>query len=243
MNREQILALVKRVTEDNDRVPVGERVFYAAARITRRTLWKAGFPNYGAALNAAGYESNKLKIAYTDDELFAPLATLTRELGHFPTEAERFVARQNDATFPGPRSYKRRSTTGPLPQALLQWCRNNEPFQDVVETLERSLPGKDSPAARRNSRPNIRGYVYLMRYGNRGSDYKLGITENVARREIQLDMMSPTDVRIVHVIETDDPDGIEKYWQNRFASRRIKTKEVFRLTAEDVAAFKLRRFQ
>jgi hypothetical protein len=82
-----------------------------------------------------------------------------------------------------------------------------------------------------------------MRYGNHGRDYKIGCTENVARRESQLDMMSPADVRRVHVIETDDPRGIEKYWQERFADRRIKTKEVFRLTPEDVAAFKSRDYQ
>ena len=52
----------------------------------------------------------------------------------------------------------------------------------------------------------------------------------------KIDMVSPSDVRIVHSIETDDPEGIEKYWHARFAERRVQTKEVFRLTPDDIAA-------
>jgi hypothetical protein len=243
MNREQILAQVRRTAEANGN-PVGERAFFTDTGLTRRALWRAGFPNYGSAVEAAGYRRNELlKEAYSDDRLFAPLATLTRDLGHFPTEAERFVARHKYAGFPGAAAYRRRAKVEPLAQALLGWCRRSELFRDVAELLESSLakhPGADSS---KGGRKVVTGYVYLMKYGVHGKDFKIGSTENVGRRESQIDMMSPSDVRVVHSIETDDPKGIEMYWHERFAARRVKTKEVFRLTPEDVAAFKRRRYQ
>jgi hypothetical protein len=57
-------------------------------------------------------------------------------------------------------------------------------------------------------------------------------------------MMAPQDVRVIHTIPTDDPSGIEAYWLNRFEPKRLEgKKELFRLTAEDVAAFRSRKYQ
>lgn len=210
--RDQILAQVRRLAELNGGEPVGERTFLAETRLSRRRLQRAGFPNYGAALEAAGFARKTLQQPFTDDQLFEPLARLTRQKGHFPTTNERQVERYRDSSFPGSDAYRRRGMLGPLEQALLTWCRTREAFQDVVAILQASLKAVGRPELQaRRSRRVVNGYVYLMRYGNHGKDYKIGCTENVARRESQLDMMSPTDVRRVHVIKTDDPRGVEKY--------------------------------
>ncbi len=74
-----------------------------------------------------------------------------------------------------------------------------------------------------------------------GRFYKVGRSNAVGRRERELAIQLPEEVKVVHPIKTDDPVGIENYWHGRFAERR-KNGEWFELTAKDVAAFKRRKF-
>ena len=74
-----------------------------------------------------------------------------------------------------------------------------------------------------------------------GRHYKIGHTVDVGRRRYELAIQLPEAVSEEHVIRTDDPVGIERYWHDRFASRR-KNGEWFELTRADIAAFKRRKF-
>jgi hypothetical protein len=241
MNREQIILQIKRTAEANGNIPLGERLSFRETKLTRNALRRNGFANYGSAVQAAGYKRNQLHQAIGDDQLFTPLAALAREVSHFPTEGERAVARYKDPVFPGPSAFRRRAKSEPLRQALLNWCCGNELFADVRQLLELTQ-SKTKPAQNPRRSKIVNGYVYLMRYGS-GKDFKIGCTENISRRQSQIDKMSPDDVRLIHSIETDDPRGIEKYWLQRFSERRVKTKEVFRLTPDDISAFKRRQYQ
>jgi hypothetical protein len=81
-----------------------------------------------------------------------------------------------------------------------------------------------------------RGFVYMQRHGNR-SEYKIGKTNDLARREGELKTQLPEQLEPIHYIETDDSSGVENYWHRRFADKR-KNGEWFDLSREDVSAFK-----
>ena len=80
------------------------------------------------------------------------------------------------------------------------------------------------------------GYVYIIKHGAR-REYKIGRTNNRLRREGEIGLELPEKIEPIHVIETDDPSGVEAYWHRRFAENRMKG-EWFALTSDDVRAFK-----
>ena len=69
--------------------------------------------------------------------------------------------------------------------------------------------------------------------------YKIGKSDRPDRRYRQVQLLVPNEVEEVHVLEIDDPAGIESYWHRRFAAKRLRG-EWFDLTESDVAAFRRR---
>ena len=61
------------------------------------------------------------------------------------------------------------------------------------------------------------GTVYLLRSGRY---HKIGKSNSVGRREYELGLNTPEPCRLVHVIKTDDPNGIERYWLKRFEGKK-----------------------
>ncbi len=166
-------------------------------------------------------------------------AELARELRRLPTGADVRLKAHNDSGFPSHNAFARLGSKAELVAQLAEHCRGREGFEDVVRWC---VPyASHSQISRSETEATGKaeiGYVYLVQSGR---FYKIGKTNSVGRREYELTLQLPERAKTVHVIRTDDPDGIEAYWHKRFETKH-KNGEWFELDAADVAAFRRRKF-
>ncbi len=238
MSPDEITREIRRLAEINGGKPLGERLFLANAGLARSQLWSAGYGSYSDAVIAAGYSKNRLNVASQPESALGSPFELMRRIQRFPTKGHIKAASAKDKSFPG---YEAFLTAGGafanLPSVALTYCKANR-ITDIKSLIPRSTavasPGKKSAGT-----PPITGYVYLLKHGEH---YKTGRTNNTARRRREISLLLPEELQHVHISETDDPEGIEAYWHRRLASKRLRG-ERFALAAENVSAFKRRRYQ
>jgi Meiotically up-regulated gene 113 len=232
MDRQNILDLMKATAAQNGGQPLGRLRFETTIGI-KEYHWTKYWPRYNELVLEAGFEPNLKTEAYSEPELLEFFATLTRRLGHFPTN--------NDLRGPnkGPTEKVFRTRFGSkvgMAQAVREFGRSNPGWDDVLALC----PDAPVPVVEKKPATStiLDGYVYLMKSGRY---YKIGKTNHVGRREREVMVQMPDPLTTVHSIITDDPDGIEAYWHRRFAAKR-KNGEWFDLTAADIAAFRRRKF-
>jgi hypothetical protein len=231
MNRQDILDTIRRTAQANGGIPLGEDRL--AQLGIPPAVWGKYWPRLTAAQREAGFVPNKANEPHPEDDALARLVSLTRELGAIPTSRERIVKHHEDATFPSDRVWKRLGPRNRLLARLVTYARTRPGHDDILALCEAARSAVDE-TPHVASTPAF-GSVYLLK--GPGSRYKIGRTNAFGRRRRELAIQLPFDTRKVHVIETDDPEGVEAYWHRRFEARRINS-EWFQLEAEDVAAFK-----
>jgi len=238
MKREQILAEIRRLARESDGKPPGQERFTSETGIRKAEWYGRHWGRWSDALKAAGFEPNRFNSATPDDALLTKLADFTRELGHFPVGAELRPKARTDPTFPDDSTLHTRLGNKTTRAAKLRaFCLDRG--MDQVAAL--CPPGRgDAEAGNTATKiPVIElGSVYLLKSAR---FHKIGRSNAVGRREYELAIQLPDKARVVHVIKTDDPAGIEAYWHRRFADRR-KNGEWFELSAADIVAFRRRKF-
>lgn len=238
VNRDYILAEIRRTAQSNGGVPLGRARFERETGI-RESDWKGRYwARWGDALVEAGFPPNRLRERYPDDEVLAALVVEIRRHGRMPTEAELRMRRRADSTFPSSGVFEKFGRKSDLAQRVADYCTSTTGHEDVLTLISRALPTKPSAEEPANDEPGNLGYVYLLRSGKH---FKIGHTYDVGRRRYELAIQLPEPIVEVHVIRTDDPTGIERYWHTRFADRR-RNGEWFELDRRDVSAFCRRRF-
>jgi Meiotically up-regulated gene 113 len=233
VDRDTIIAEIKRMAAENGGKPLGRERFQAETGI-RNHEWMRYWARFGDALLEAGFTPNTLQRPHDEGIVIGRVAQLARELGRFPTLGDLRVKRTNDATFPGKGTFEKYGKAN-LVSLVATFCAANTGFDDVAAmcVVQSEPPEPEAKADTSND-----GFVYMLKSGR---FYKIGKTVSVGMRERQLQIQLPEQARTVHSIKTDDPDGIEAYWHERFDTKR-KNGEWFELSAQDVAAFRRRKF-
>lgn len=236
--KQHILAEIRRTARANGGRALGKARFEQDTGIRYADWFGRYWTRWGDAVAEAGLAPNQMQERLQDEYLLTRYAGVVRECGAVPTSGDLLLKRRHDPTFPSRNVFDRFGSKSRLVAYAREFCAQHPEWSDVYQVLSTATPLSEGPND--HTEPvNVVGYVYLIRSGKY---HKIGRSNSVGRREYELGIQLPEAVQVVHQIETDDPEGIEAYWHNRFAAKRARG-EWFKLAPTDVAAFKRRRFQ
>jgi hypothetical protein len=235
VERDVIVEAIRRCAEANGGTAVGRQRFERLTGITEAMWLGRYWTRWSDALAEAGYEPGEMVRAHADEVVLEALADLVRHVGRFPTQAEIRMRRRDDPDFPSHNVFARFGGKAQLAARLIEHCGDNPARADVVAACKSvATTAADQSDDAPTTEP---GEVYLLKSGR---FYKIGRSNSTGRRAYEIALQLPERLEVVHVIETDDAVGIERYWHQRFAARRANG-EWFDLTRADVAAFRRRR--
>ncbi|MGD0078255.1 MAG: GIY-YIG nuclease family protein [Sedimentisphaerales bacterium] len=238
MDKKHIINEIIRTANENKGVPLGRKKFERLTGIKESDWCGIYWAKWGDGIREAGYNPNKMCSAYNEKFLVECVVALIREIKRFPTGADFRLKAHNTKGFPW--RFDRLGKKPEMAQKILNYCKVNHGYEDVIEICEgvlASSENKEREVDSEETEPQF-GYVYLMKSGRY---YKIGRSDCVEKRNYEIGIKLPEELKIIHKIKTDDPSGIEAYWHKRFEDKR-KSGEWFDLSSGDVKAFGRRKF-
>ncbi len=204
--------------------------------------WEGGYWRSWSEFQAAlGFTPNKRKTKTPDGVLLRRYAELALELKRLPRYTDMKVRRRQDPSFPCDATYYLFGGHARFMLKLEAFCEGKPEFAPVAAMLDERR--SQYIARQRNGTRGVRGFVYLCRAGEpQLRTYRLGHERGGYKRVRRLAQRMRVLPDTIHVIDTDDPQGIESYWHARFRPYRMG-ENVYHLDWNDVLAFRLRRFQ
>jgi Meiotically up-regulated gene 113 len=233
--RERILSEIKRIAQANDGEPPGAIVFKNNTGIREHDWLGVFWARWSDALIEAGFQPKQFNSKADSQIYLRKIVEAIRHFRKFPTSRELMLYKNIDEEFPAPNTLRSHFGIGSgMSDAVREWIEKNPPYTELLDLLPKSQ--KPSNVI---SKTNADGFVYLIKSGQ---FYKIGRGDELEKRVKQIRTALPDASTLEHSIRTDDPSGIEAYWHRRFADKRANG-EWFKLTIQDVAAFKKRKFQ
>jgi hypothetical protein len=213
-SKEKIISTYSRLVKEQSGKLIGERIFMRETGFSHYH-WTGGYWRSWSVFQAdSGYAPNNQTEKIPDKILLHRFAELALERNEIPTEADLMLKRKEDLSFPSKATYRRWGSRDALLAKVAEYCERDGQFAPVLDFLKQ---GVSNSLDHRLESGYIKGFIYLLRFGK---NYKLGRTNVVGRRLRELAIQLPQKPDTVHVIETDDPEGIEQYWHRRFAGKR-----------------------
>ena len=236
ISKEKIISLYDELVKKHKGKVIGEGIFKREANISPH-YWKGGIWETWSDFQAeAGFQPNISNQKIPDEIVLRCFAELILEKNKIPTQANMVFKRKNDPSFPDKNAFRRWGGQGQLIAKVAEYCEGKEKYGTALNILREGI---SESLDHEIETLGVSGFVYLLRSGKK---YKIGRSNAVGRRLRELSIQLPQKLNMVHVIETDDPGGIEQYWHRRFKENR-KGGEWFVLSQEDIRAFKKRKFQ
>lgn len=237
MQKETIIKAYRDMVEIHDGKPIGEHVFRQKSRISSG-YWQGRYWRCWSEFQAElGFKPNRPNTRIPDEVLLRRYAELALELKKLPTHIDMTMRHKADRSFPTGETFWHLGRREERLTRLAAFCEGKAEFAFVLELLRRHR--ERAELVRHRPSRNVQGIVYLAR---QGCDYKIGRIHASGRRHGVESVLLARRPETVHAISTDDPEGIEFYWRRRFRLRR-QSRNSFRLSDDDLAAFKNRRFQ
>jgi hypothetical protein len=232
--RERILSEIKRIAEANGGQSPGMGLFEDETGIRRQDWIGKYWARWSDAILEAGFQPQELAQKTKPEFVFSKLLDACRHFKKFPTKAELQLFRNVDSDFPWYTTLLSNfADKSEMQSEFRKWVAGKPELVDVLSMLP-----ADTVEAAQEKHSND-GYVYLIKSG---ANYKIGRGDELEKRVKQIRTALPDASTLEHSIRTDDPSGIEAYWHRRFADKRANG-EWFKLTKQDVAAFKKRKYQ
>lgn len=235
--RDFILQEIRRLASANGGQAPGQNLFAKETGIAEHK-WRGRFwARWGDALKEAGFEPNDWTGKLDPDNVLNGVIAGIRHFGRLPTRDELMMYRRSNPQVPPANTIKSHfGRRDELVAALAKRATEDPAYADIASMLPAVA---STPTTPRFSAKPVEGFVYLIKSGD---FYKIGRSDDAERRFKQITIALPDKAELFHTIRTDDPSGIEAYWHRRFDDRRANG-EWFKLTAQDVAAFRRRKFQ
>lgn len=244
--KEAIINEIKNTAAKNGGKPLGKDKFAKETGISENQWLGKHWTKWSEALIEAGFRPNEFNSkGYDESFLLEKLARYVIELGHFPSRAEfriRSYKSFKDNTFPSYDSFiNKLGNKASMIKKLNEFCRGKNDFKNLsaqCEALTAISQKEDSDFTYPGKSNDKIGVVYLIKAGKY---FKIGKSWHSDRRHKEISLQLPEATKKLHEIKTDDIDGIEAYWHNRFKEKR-KNGEWFELSANDVRIFTKRKF-